>query len=47
VYLLFTLPFVADADDCTFMDDITWVNVKVVSCSPEYSDIKGSFNVVK
>jgi hypothetical protein len=45
--LILTLPFIAYTYDGSLMDDITWVNVKVVSCSPKYSDIKGCFNVVK
>jgi hypothetical protein len=40
VNFLLTLPFIADADDCTLMNDVTWVNVKVVSCSPKYPDIE-------
>jgi hypothetical protein len=47
VYLLLTLPFIADADDCTLMYDISRVNVKVVSCSPKYPDIERCLNVIK
>jgi hypothetical protein len=47
VNLIFPLPFIAYTYDGSLMDDITRINVKVVSCSPKYSDIERGLNVIK